>query len=67
MNILSSIIHLESKEDRQLLYDAVVYAIEYLYENQICSSYKNEVKVKQYGEYTKIAAEMQEKFPDILH
>ena len=53
MNILSSIIHLESKEDRQLLYDAVVYAIEYLYEYQICSSYKNEVKVKQYGEYTK--------------
>jgi hypothetical protein len=67
MNILSSIIHLETKEDRQLIYDAVIYAIEYLYETQICSSYKNEAKVIQYAEYTKAAKIMQEKFPDILH
>lgn len=67
MDILSTIIHLENKEDRQLLYDAVFYAIEYLYEYQVNSSYKNEVKVKQYKEYVKIAKVMQAKFPDILH
>lgn len=67
MEILTNIIHLKDKEDRQLIYDAVIYAIEYLYEYHICSSNKNEYKVKQYEELTKIAMKMQEKFQDILH
>jgi len=67
MEILSSIIHLSDKEDRQLIYDAVIYAIEYLYEYEVNSSYTNEYKLKQYENLTKIAKKMQEKFPDILH
>mgnify|MGYP006908824330 CR=1 FL=1 len=67
MDILSNIIHLTDKEDRQLIYDAVIYAIEYLYEYEVNSSYTNEYKLKQYENLTKIAKKMQEKFPDILH